>query len=134
MQNVSEEMSLGTLVTLLVADLHRKKMPLPFRNQEPWHQLCYALKMNTEIPGKPKFLDELVFDWDGPYPKCEELSEFLNGLHITANVSGLNPGFNFIRVKDDDAARWSSELESLDPAAKSFVSHAAQIAVQEFSQ
>ena len=73
-----------------------------------------------------------MFDWDGPYPKCEELSEFLNGLHITGNVSGLNPRFDLISVDDDDATRWLQDLDQLDPDSKSFVSHAAELACEEF--
>ncbi len=117
---------------LLVANLNKDEVPLPFRNQEPWHLLFYALKMEPDTPEKPNFLSELVFDWDGPSPKCEEISEFLNGLHITANVSGLNPRFDLITVDDDDAASWLQDLEQLDQVSKSFVLHATEIARNEF--
>ncbi len=132
MPNVRDEISLGRMVTLLVAKLHKDKVPLPFRNQEPWNLLFYTLKMEPTAPGKPNFLSELVFDWDGPSPKCEELSEFLNGLHITANVSGHNPRFDLISVDDDDATRWLQDLEQLDRDSKSFVLRAAEIARSEF--
>lgn len=132
MQNGKDEMSLGRIIMLLVAKLHRDKVPLPFRNQEPWHLLFYTLKMKPDTPGKPIFFSELVFDWDGPSPKCEELSEFLNGLHITANVSGHNPRFDLISVDDDDATRWLQDFEHLDRDSKSFILGAEEIARSEF--
>ena len=88
--------------------------------------------MEPAVSGKPKFLSELVFDWDGPSPKCEELSEYLNGLHITANVSGLNPRFDLFSVDSDDVTYWLQDLEQLDPDSKSFVLHAAELARSEF--
>ncbi len=132
MQNAKEEISLGRIIMLLVAKLDRDDVPLPFRNQVSWHLLFYTLKMEPDAPGKPNFLSELVFDWDGPSPKCEELSEFLNGLHITANVSGRNPRFDLISVDDDDATRWLEDFEQLDRDSKSFVLRAAEIARDEF--
>lgn len=132
MQNTNDEMSLGGIVMLLVANLDRDDVPLPFRYQEPWHLLFYALKVEPDAPGKPEFLRELVFDWDGSTPKCEELSEFLNGLHITANVSGHNPRFDLISVDDDDASSWMQDFEQLDRDSKAFVLHATEIARSEF--
>ena len=133
MPSAKDEMSLGRMVTLLVADLHKDNVGLPLRNQEPWHLLFYRLKKALDMPDRPEFLDDLVFDWDGPYPKCDELSEFLNGLHISANVSAHNPSFGFISVDDDDAARWSEELGRLDPGVKTFVERATVFAREEFS-
>lgn len=134
MQAAGDEMTLGRMVKLLVAMLHKDKdkVPLPFRDQEPWHQLFYALKVGTVEPGKPEFFSELVFDWDGPSPKCQELSEYLNGLHVTGSVAGLNPGFEEISVNSDDATRWLKELKQLDQDVKSFVMGAAELARSEF--
>ena len=132
MLNAKSEISLGRTIMLVIAKLGKEKVPLPFRNQEPWHLLFYTLKMESDASGRPNFLSELVFDWDGPSPKCEEVSEFLNGLHITANVSGLNPRFDLISVDDDDAIRWLQDFEQLDRDSKSFVLRAAEIARNEF--
>ena len=110
MPNANLDMPLGEMIKVLVATLHKKNVPLPFKNQKPWHLLFYSLKKQPAGPGKPPFLDELVFDWDGPYPKCEELTDYLNALHETANVSAFNPSFDFISVDDADATRWSRNL------------------------
>ena len=54
MQAAGDEMTLGRMVKLLVAMLHKDKdkdkVPLPFRDQEPWHQLFYALKGTSKNP------------------------------------------------------------------------------------
>ena len=133
MPDVRDEMSLGRMVKLLVGRLDQDGMELPFRNQEPWHLLFYTLKKEQMAEGKPEFLDELVFAWDGPSPNCEELSEYLTGLHITGNVSGLNPRFDVIAVNKDRAARWVNDLEQLNADAKSYIAHAVGLAREEFA-
>ena len=130
--DTNEGMSLGRIVMLLVAKLYSDDVPLPFRNQEPWHQLFFELKVDRDIPGKPSFLSYLVFDWDGPYPICRELSEFLNGLHITGNVSGHNPRFDYITMSKRDADQWLQDYESLDQNSKNFVQRVVSSAQKEF--
>lgn len=132
MASTNSDISLGRMVTAIVAALHRQEVVLPFKNQKPWHLLFYSLKAQPVAPGKPSFLGELVFDWDGPYPKCEELADFLNALHVTANVSALNPHFDAITVADADADRWSRVLADLDGNSRSFVARAVELARQEF--
>lgn len=132
MPNANVGMSLGKMVTVLVAALHKQDVRLPFKDQEPWHLLFYSLKTRPAAPGKPPFLDELVFDWDGPYPKCEDLADFLNGLHVTANVSALNPHFDAITVDDADADRWWQDFNGLDSNSQSFVTQAVDLARREF--
>lgn len=131
MPNTSSEVSLGKMVKLLAATLHRDKRLLPFKDQKPWHELFYDLKSKPSR-GKPGFIDELVFDWDGPYPTCMELSEFLNALHFTANVTAHNPRFEVISVDDDDANRWLQELNGVSTGFKTFLKRAVAIAHERF--
>ncbi|HXY98808.1 MAG TPA: hypothetical protein VEI03_02325 [Stellaceae bacterium] len=131
--DASAGMSLGEMVKLLAATLHKNRVPLPFKNQKPWHLLLYTLKMEGPKPDRPKFLDDLVFDWDGPFPTCEELSSFLNALHFTANVSGHNPRFNLVSVDDADAERWLKDFDKMGANSKSFVERAAELASREFT-
>lgn len=132
MATKASEMSLSTVVRVLVASLHKQRVSLPFKNQKPWHLLFYSLKAQSSARGRPPFLDELMFDWDGPYPKCEELADFLNALHVTANVSALNPGFNAIAVGETNANRWSKDLKRLDANSQRFVTRAIELAHKEF--
>jgi hypothetical protein len=128
-----QDMSLGLMVRLLAAKLAKANTQLPFKNQVAWHELFYALK-SEDREGRPKFLDELVFDWDSPYPRCEELSDFLNALHVTANVSAHNPHYEVITVAEGDVDRWSKDLDGFDDQTKAFVQKAAEIAQQEFQK
>jgi hypothetical protein len=127
-----EEMSLGQFVKQLAALLQQKGVELPFKNQKSWHMLFYELKKLPVSPGRPKFLDELPFDWDAPYPKCQQSSEFLNALHFTASVSARNPLFDVIHVAPDVAERWAKNVNQ-DPDLKQFISNAAILAEKEFA-
>jgi hypothetical protein len=88
-----QSLSLGQFVKLLSAkvvlsesDDADSKGDLPFRNEKAWHLLFYRLK-KVASPGRPEFLDDLFFDWDGRYPKCRQLSEYLHALHWNASLS-----------------------------------------------
>lgn len=133
MADTSRDISLGQFVRQLAALLHKKSVELPFKNQKPWHLLFYELSKLPDTPSKPKFLDELVFDWDAPYPKCRELSEFLQALHFTASVSARNPRFNSIAVDSAVADRWSQRFEKGDPDLKVFLEEAVESAEKEFT-
>jgi hypothetical protein len=129
-----EEISLGQFIKQLSALLQKSGVQLPFKNQTPWHVLFYELTKKPEAPGKPRFLDQLRFDWDAPYPKCQELSEFLNALHFTASVSARNPRFDVISVPSEVAERWAQRADEDDPDLKRFVTDAVILAKQEFAQ
>jgi len=74
---------------------------MPFRNEEKWHTFFYGLKSNHDSKGRPTFLDGLFFDWDGPSPKCQDLSEYLQALHLNGFVSVANPRYDRLKVDDD---------------------------------
>jgi hypothetical protein len=131
---VAEDISLGQFVKQLAALLQKDNVALPFKNQRSWHLLFYTLKKKPGSPGKPAFFDRLVFDWDASYPKCRELSEFLNALHFTASVSARNPSFEVISVDPDVADQWTKNFGTDDPAVKEFVASAIEAAKIEFAQ
>jgi hypothetical protein len=93
----------------------------------------YELKKHPVAPGRPKFFDELRFDWDAPYPKSQQLSEFLNALHFTASVSARNPHFDVISVAPDVADRWANDVDQDDPKLKQFIGGAVILAEKEFA-
>jgi hypothetical protein len=132
MTYAGRDLSLGQFVKQLAALLQKKNMQLPFKNQRPWHLLFYELKKQPTVTGKPKFLDELIFNWDAPYPKCEQLSEFLNALHFTASVSARNPHFDVISVAPEVADRWAKNADEDDADLKSFLNAAVNLAEKEF--
>ena len=133
MSVTQDNLSLGEFVKQLAALLHKDNVTLPFKDQERWHCLFYELAKRPSALGKPKFFDELVFDWDAPYPKCQELSEFLHALHFTANVSAHNPRFEVISLDSNDADRWISQFDQDDQHLKKFLGDAVQLARSEFA-
>lgn len=134
MADASQELSLGQFVKQVAALLQEENVELPFKNQRPWHFLFYELAKLPDDSGKPKFLEELVFDWDARYPKCQELSEFLQALHFTGSVSASNPGFESITVDSAVAKRWSQQFDDDDPGLKTFVGTAVELAKKEFAE
>lgn len=133
MANDNLDLSLGQFVRQLAALLHEKEVKLPFKDQRRWHTVFYQLKKQTASRGRPKFFDELRFDWDAAYPKCQQLSEFLNALHFTANVSVHNPDFNVISVAPQIAERWAQTINKDDPELRNFVDGAVALAQKEFA-
>src|SRR6266700_1058318 len=87
-----EEMTLGEFVKYLAALLSKNDVQILFKEEAPWHLILYRLsKENFER--KPAFLNQLKFDWGGPFPKCKELSRYLQFLHSTACVGTVNPSY-----------------------------------------
>lgn len=127
-----QEITLGQFVKQLAALLQKKQVQLPFKNQTPWHMLFYELKKLPASSGRPKFLDDLRFDWDAPYPKCQELSEFLNALHFTASVSARNPHFDVISVSPQVADCWAETINEDNSDVKQFIGDAVTLAEKEF--
>jgi hypothetical protein len=67
----TDNISLGDFVQQLLLQLEDNE--LYFRDERPWHELFYQLKTSPAAPGKPRFLSDLFFDWNGAYPRCHEL-------------------------------------------------------------
>lgn len=127
----AREMSLGQFVKQLAGTLQQQGVELPFKNQRPWHCLFYDLT-KVDDPGRPLFLTELIFDWDGPFPRCRELSEFLNALHFTASASARNPRFDTISLAPETVQQWLLQAGDDEPALKAFLASAAERAAPEF--
>jgi len=117
-------MSLGDFVKELVVLLHNDKVRMPFDEENLWHELFYELKKDPERNERFNFFEHLQFDWDGPSPKCQELSDFLHALHWNASVSALNPRFDSITLIDGIAELWAKRIEVLDPEDKKFLQKA----------
>lgn len=98
--------TLGDFVKELTALMKDDGLRLPLKDERPWHQLFFELKRNRTVQDRPAFFDRLVFDWDGPSPKCQELSEFIHALHWNATVTASNPTYETLTLSDEVATRW----------------------------
>ena len=98
--------TLGDFVKELAALMTEAHLQLPLKDERPWHILFFHLKQVGETDGRPAFFDHLVFDWDGPAPKCQELSEFIHALHWNATVTANNPTYEALQLGNDVAELW----------------------------
>jgi hypothetical protein len=127
-----EEMTLGEFVKYLAALLTEKKITMLFKEEAPWHFVLYRLTQE-EFKAKPEFLSHLKFDWGGPFPKCKELSRYLQFLHSTACVGTMNPAYEEMVLKEDLEKLWFSELQKIGDSQQKLIGHAADLAAKEFS-
>ena len=127
-----EEMTLGEFVKYLAATLTENKTPMLFKEEAPWHFVLYRL-YEEQWEAKPKFLSRLKFDWGGPFPKCKELSRYLQFLHSTACVGTMNPSYEQMVLKDDLEKLWFADLQKIGEPEQRFMGHAAELAAKEFS-
>ena len=125
-------MFLGDFVEQLAATLHKDNIAMPYEDERAWHELFFDLKQSHQ-EGKPPFLEVLRFDWDGPYPKCQELSQFLHALHWNACVDARNPHFDEITLQQGIADLWLRQADELDAPTKGFLTNAAARATEMFS-
>lgn len=126
----AQSMSLGEFVKQLAVRMHGSEIAMPFKDERPWHVLIYDLTV-SELKQKPEFLSKLQFDWDGPYPRSRDLSDYLHGLHFTGCVSAANPSYDQISLDDDLAKLWSSEGDDME--VKQFMDEVMNIAKKEFA-
>jgi hypothetical protein len=125
-------LTLGQFVKELTALFETNSIAIPFKNERPWHFLFYELKKDRNALGRPAFLDELEFDWDGPFPKSQELSNFLHSLHWNASVSASNPHYETISLSDPVKTLWFHRYEAEDANTKQFFSTVLDRARKEF--
>jgi hypothetical protein len=128
----AKEMTLGEFVKFLAALLTKNNSPMLFKEEAPWHFILFNLSEGN-FEGKPRFLDSLKFDWGGPFPKCKELSRYLQFLHSTACVGTMNPSYDKMVLKEDLQQMWYSEFSKIGQPEQKFMGHAAEIAAKEFS-
>ena len=92
--------------------------------------LFYELKTSSHSQGKPEFLSELLFDWDGPYPRSPELAEYLDALHWTGCLSASNPQYEKVTVNPKVKQLWSAL--PIDADLGSFIDYAVERAKGRF--
>jgi len=124
----TQDMTLGDFVQQLLLRLGDKQ--LYFKHERPWHEVFYRLKVSADRPGKPKFLQEMFFDWNGEYPKCQELSEYLHALHWTGCMAAANPSYDCFQLNEKIGRLWKTEVDQ--PLAH-FLEEAAQAARHELA-
>lgn len=126
----NREISLGEFVKQLMLQFDSQGMTMPLRDERPWHMLFYKLKTCSNSAGKPDFLADLLFDWDGPYPRSSELAEYLDTLHWTGCLSASNPQYEKVTVNPKVSQRWSAM--AVDSELGSFIDFAVQTAKGHF--
>jgi hypothetical protein len=125
----AEQVSLGEFVKQLTARIEKNKWAMPLRDEKPWHMLFYRLK-KEDFPGKPAFLEDLIFDWIGPFPICQDVSDYIHALHFTGCMSAGNPSYDAISLTRGLADKWAQE--NLTGALPDFMSKALEVAKEEF--
>lgn len=125
-------LSLGDFVKQLALLMHENKLDMPFKEETPWHLLFYRLKKDKEAKGRPEFFDTLRFDWDAAYPKCQELSDFIQALHWTGTVIAVNPTYEKIILQDKVGELWSNMRKGIDSDTVGFLKYTLTLAREEF--
>src|ERR1700722_4167889 len=131
---MTDKLTLGQFVKQLPALLEEKRIAIPFKNERPWHYLFYELKKDKDAVGRPSFFNDLEFDWDGPFPKSQELSDFLHALHWNASVSASNPHYETIDLSTEVKCLWLKKHNLEDGVSKQFFKLAVDRARKEFEQ
>ena len=127
-----EEMTLGEFVKDLAALLSENGVQLLFKEEAPWHLLLYRL-FKEDLENRPAFLSQLKFDWGGPFPKCKELSRYLQFLHSTACVGTVNPSYREMVLKPELKELWLSELKAASGPEQNLLARASDVATEEFA-
>ncbi|PYX76556.1 MAG: hypothetical protein DMG72_04600 [Acidobacteria bacterium] len=127
-----DQMTLGEFVKFLAALLTKNSTRMLFKDEARWHTLFYQLQ-EEDFEDKPEFMGRLIFDWGGPFPKCKDLSRYLQLLHVTGCVGVTNPSYKEMELNPGLEKLWYSQVEELPPAQRKFVEHAAALAEESFS-
>ena len=130
---MASEPTFGDFLKVIAVRIDEAGLVLPFKEEAPWHLLFYELKKTPAIAGKPTFFEELRFDWDGPYPRCQELSEFIQALHWTGSITVGNPSYDRILLDRGLSEKWKDEAKEFDFENSGFLSEGIEIAKREFS-
>jgi hypothetical protein len=128
---MAKDITLGDLVRLLAVSIRARGRLMPYQDETPWHTVFYRLKKELPEP-KPQFIANLGFDWDGPFPKSQDISDFLQALHWTGSVAALNPSYEQIIVPPGVQERWTTEVNELDPEMAKILERTVELAVEEF--
>jgi ribosomal protein S16 len=131
---MATQLTLGDFVKQLAVRLESEKIAMMFDDETPWHLLFYRLFKEQTGNDRPALLNKLTFDWDGPTPKCPQLSDYLRALHVIGSVGVVNPSFETIDINPEMRAMWQRAGEGLSEDARKFLTHAVEIAKEEFRQ
>ena len=123
--------SFSDFMKCLIALLHKNGVPMPLKDERLWHTLFYRLKVGNLGFAEPSCLASLRFDWDGDYPRCREVSEFLHALQRSVGLSVTNRCC--IVLPDELARLWENRIESLDSDARQILEDIVLLAQDEFS-
>lgn len=129
---MATNLTLGDYFKQLALRMDDEKLVMEFKNEKPWHLLFYKLK-KAKAENKPPFLSTLRFDWDGPYPRCQELSEYIQALHWTGSVVVGNPSYDRLTLQAEVRKIWSDESNDLSAESREFVNLGLELAAREFS-
>jgi len=124
--------SLGEFLTHLIVNLDEKRTPMPFQNEEKWHRLFYGLKTSSAAQGKPDFLNSMRFDWDGPYPKSKDLSDYLHALHLNCFVSVANPSYDNLTLDKDVRSQMTGKSQTISKDLGDFLQSSTEEAARLF--
>jgi hypothetical protein len=127
------DLSFGDFMKHLVAILHEKNISMPLKEERPWHDLFFELSQKEGQGNAPAFLSQLVFNWDGPYPRCEEVSEFLHSLHWNAGISVGNPSYSQMSLPKEIAKLWAERRNNVDEPVNTALQSALDIAESKFA-
>lgn len=131
------ELGLGDCVRYLLVLLQKNNISFSFRDSSGlsrWHLLFYKIKKTQTASRKPVFFQNLFFDWDGPYPECQDLAHFLHVLCVHGCVVTTSPSYEPWWVPENMVALWAQQLEGLDPETKRFLDEALILAREEFTR
>lgn len=126
------KITLGDFVKYLVLLLQKNNIALPFNNLVLFHRLFYRLKKEVN-EAKPKFLENLWFDWDGLYSESPELSRFLDAMRCIC-VETNSPKFDRYWLSEDINNLWQEKFDRIDEATKQYLNLVVHIAREEFKR
>lgn len=129
---LATEITLGDFVKQLAVAMEHNGLVMLFKNEKPWHLLFYDLKRDAAGEGKPSFFESLRFDWNGPYPKSQELSRFIQALHWTGAVGAVNPSYEKLVLQEDVSRLWGELAADMEQPLRRYLQRAVQIARTEF--
>ncbi len=102
----AENISLLGFLRQLLVQLDGDELPFDLR---PWNEFFFWLKVEAVRHGKPGFLKNLSFDWNGLHPTCPELEEALRGLYTVGCLAVGSPRLELFTVRPLLLTLWQNE-------------------------
>jgi hypothetical protein len=124
-------MTLATFLKQIAVGVSEQNVSLPLRDQSAWHKLLYELKQ-SDAPGKPAFLNELWFDWDGPLPEAPDVTDFLARLHWNGSISADNPRYEVATLPEPVCQLWRDQAPAIQGDEAAFLVKAVDQAARQF--